>query len=163
MKKKKGFQTTEWIPEWSHSLYDKDQSGLCSNQGIETVIKVINDLKINSDSQRVSALVFLISLLPSQYWSWHSNSKISWLTWFNQPDFDWLLLYLKGRHFYVLVSSFISAQIKIQSGVPQRSVLRPLLFNLHMLLLGGSIKKPFISYHSTQMTHSWAYHFPLMI
>ncbi len=60
---------------------------------------------------------------------------------------EWFTSYLKGRTFSVNIGSFTSPPAPIHCGVPQGSILGPLLFSLYMLPLGSILQKHNINYH----------------
>ncbi len=60
---------------------------------------------------------------------------------------QWLASYLKDRTFSVNIGKFSSSSAPLSCGVPQGSILGPLLFSLYMLPLGAIFKKYKISYH----------------
>ena len=61
------------------------------------------------------------------------------LSWFNS--------YLTGRSYFVNLANFDSDKHNICSGIPQGSILGPLLFSLYILPLGELISKHGVNFH----------------
>lgn len=60
---------------------------------------------------------------------------------------DWSRCYLESRSMCISIAGFESVAALVSYGVPQGSVLGPLLFSLHLLPLGSILKKHVLSFH----------------
>uniref|UniRef100_A0A3B4T3X5 Reverse transcriptase domain-containing protein n=1 Tax=Seriola dumerili TaxID=41447 RepID=A0A3B4T3X5_SERDU len=134
----------------SNSLLDIYQSGFRPHHSTETaLIKVINDLHINTDSKKISILVLLDlsaafdtvdhKILLERLEKWVGLSG---------PVLKWFNSYLHDRKSYVSISDFSSNKKDVTCGVPQGSILGPLLFNLYMLPLSHIITNHNVNYHN---------------
>uniref|UniRef100_A0A8C6KL48 Reverse transcriptase domain-containing protein n=1 Tax=Nothobranchius furzeri TaxID=105023 RepID=A0A8C6KL48_NOTFU len=132
------------------NIYDSFQSGFCRAHSTETaLLRVSNDLLTHSDAGDCSVLVLLDltaafdtvdhHLLLERLRDWVGLSG-SALEWFSS--------YLSEISFSVAVSKFRSSTTSLTHGVPQGSVLGPLLFLLYLLPLQHILSSfKGISYH----------------
>ena len=105
-----------------NDLFDEFQSGFRPLHSTETaLIKVLNDIRLNTDSGKISVLVLLDlsaafdtvdhSILIDRLENWVGLSGTV-LNWFRS--------YLRDRDYYVSIGNFVSDQIKMTCGVPPR-------------------------------------------
>ena len=120
-----------------HNISDKFQSGFRKHHSTESaLLRVSNDIMMSSDCGECSVLVLLDlsaafdtvshSILLERLREWVGLSGTA-LDWFNS--------YLSERTFSVAVGPFKSDTAPLSCGVPQGSVLGPLLFAIYMLPL----------------------------
>ncbi len=106
------------------------------------LIKIINDIRFNSDSGKISVLVLLDlsaafdtvdhNILLERLENWVGLSGMA-LKWFRS--------YLEGRGYYVSIGEHKSKWTSMTCGIPQGSILAPLLFSLYMLPLSQIMRK----------------------
>ena len=154
----------------SNDLIEKFQSAYRQNHSTETaLVKIMNDLLLSCDDSKVSILA-LLDLSAAFDTIDHSilcdrlRSKFgitgTVLSWFNS--------YLTGRTMTVKVNGDSSQCYDLDFGVPQGSVLGPILYTLYTLTLGDVITSHSMHYHmyadDTQVyNHAPPSHIPLLI
>ncbi len=108
-----------------------------------------NDLLSSSDRGCISLLVLLD--FSAAFDTIDHNSLLNRLensVGISGSALAWLKSYLADRHQFIAVNAQeVSYRSQVQYGVPQESVLGPLLFTLYMLLLGNIIRKHGVSFH----------------
>ncbi len=125
------------------------QAGFRPSHSTETaLIRVTNDLLLSSDRGCISLLVLLD--LSGAFDTIDHNILLNRLEnsiGISGSALAWFKSYLSDRHQFVAVNEEVSYRSQVQYGVPQGSVLGPLLFTLYMLPLGNIIRKRGVSFH----------------
>ena len=139
-------QVTEFLSK--NNLLDPNQSGFKSGHSTETaLLSVMEALKTARAAAQSSALVLLdlsaafdtvnhrilLSILSSMGISGNAHS--------------WFESYLTGRSFNVSWQGQLSVPHRLTTGVPQGSVMGPLLFAIYTTSLGPIIRSHGFSYH----------------
>ena len=132
-----------------NKIHNKFQSGFRKGHSTETaLVKITNDLRVSADKKQVSVLLLLDqtaafdtidhSILIQRLEQWIGLSGAA-LSWFRS--------YLTDRSYTVSLDDFESDRHTILSGVPQGSILGPLLFSLYILPLGELIAAHGVNFH----------------
>lgn len=133
----------------SHNILEPFQSGFRALHSTETaLLKVTNDLLLTLDSGDNAVLILLD--LSAAFDTVDHNillSRLEQCVGIKGTALDWFSSYLKHRTFSVSIDQFSSSTAPVSYGVPQGSILGPVLFCLYMLPLGDIIRKYDISFH----------------
>lgn len=134
----------------SNSLLDPLQSAYRPGHSTETaLLKVVNDLLLSIDNRNVSLLT-LLDLSAAFDTIDHSIllQRLQHDFGIGQSALQWFSTYLSGRSQSVIVEGNISDSIPLQYGVPQGSVLGPVLFVLYVKPLSSIIDRHSMSHHA---------------
>jgi retron-type reverse transcriptase len=136
----------------SNNLYKTFQSGFRTHHSTETaLLKVTNDLLLSSDS---GSLTILLLLDLSAAFDTVNHSILLSSIGITDSALSWFTSYLSERFQYISINNHKSHTIPVSHGVPQGSVLGPILFILYMLPLGHITILHHHSHHSCHPIHS---------
>ena len=131
-----------------NGITEKFQSGLISRHSIATaLLKIFNDLLLSVDSGSPAALR-LLDFTAAFYTVDHQIilSRLELCVDITGNVLKWFKSYLSERTFSVHLGQY-SAAAPLACGVPQGSILAPILFALYLLPLGSIFEKLNISFH----------------
>uniref|UniRef100_A0A8P4K1H9 Reverse transcriptase domain-containing protein n=1 Tax=Dicentrarchus labrax TaxID=13489 RepID=A0A8P4K1H9_DICLA len=132
-----------------HNILEVFQSGFKTVHSTgSALLRVFNDIFLATDSGDCVILVLLDltaafdtvdhEILISRLKQWVGIRGIA---------LEWFRSYLADRTFCVSLGDSVSSSAPLSCGVPQGSVLGPLLFSLYLLPLGSILRKHGFSFH----------------
>ena len=133
----------------SNDLFEPFQSGFRARHSTETaLLKVTNDLLLSSDSGHLNILL-LLDLTAAFDTISHTIllSRLESSLNITGTALSWLRSYLTNRQQYISINNWTSSTAPLSQGVPQGSVLGPLLFILYILPLGNIIRRHHLQFH----------------
>lgn len=132
-----------------NSLLEKFQSGVRKCHSTETaLIRVYNDILSTCDSGDFAVLV-LLDLTAAFDTIDHTIliDRLENSVCIRGTVLKWLNSFLTNRSFSVKMGDHYSSKAHLFCGVPQGSILAPLLFSLYLLPLGTIFTKYGLSFH----------------
>ncbi|XP_056587301.1 uncharacterized protein LOC130407959 isoform X1 [Triplophysa dalaica] len=141
--------TTRALKRETRKLERKWKQTSEKNHSTETaLVRITNDLLIASDKGNISLLV-LLDLSAAFDTVDHKIllDRLHHYIGIQVQALQWFRSYLTDRYQYVHLNGKSSNLTQVNYGLPQGSVLGPLLFSIYMLPLGNIIRKHGISFH----------------
>ena len=132
-----------------NNIMETFQSGFKTHHSTESaLLKVHNDLLMSADTGNC-AILLLLDLSAAFDTVDHPIllDRLQSSAGVQNTALDWFTSYLKNRSFSVSIGSSASPPATLSCGVPQGSILGPILFSLYMLPLGQIIRQHNISFH----------------
>ena len=133
----------------NNHIFETFQSGFKSLHSTESaLLRVFNDLLITTDAGDFAILLLLD--LTAAFDTIDHCILISHLehgVGIKGTALEWFRSYVTGRGFTVSIGGSMSSSAPLSSGVPQGSILGPILFALYLLPLGLILRKHGMSFH----------------
>ncbi len=130
-------------------IFEVFQSGFRKYHSTETaLLKVFNDILLTCDSGNYAVLV-LLDLTAAFDTVDHAVliNRLERCAGIAGSALEWFKSYLTNRTFSVKMGDLTSSNPVLTCGVPQGSILAPILFSLYMLPLGSIFRKYGLSFH----------------
>ena len=133
----------------NHNLHEVMQSAYKKYHSTETaLVRVQNDILTHIDNKHGVILVLLD--LSAAFDTIDHKTLLHQLRHrmgISGTALEWFRSYLTGRTQAVCIEGEYSTAVPLQFGVPQGSVLGPLLYTIYTLPLGDLLRKQGVSYH----------------
>ncbi|KAK3561767.1 hypothetical protein QTP86_013416 [Hemibagrus guttatus] len=131
-----------------NNLHDPNQSGFKAAHSTETALLAVTE-KLHAARSAKLSLVLILLDLSAAFDTVNQKTLLSTLRSFGicGTAWEWFASYLDGRSYQVTWKGLTSAPRRLSTGVPQGSVLGPLLFSLYTHSLGKVISSHGFSYH----------------
>lgn len=133
----------------SEKLLEPNQSAYRPQHNTETaLVRIQNDLLCAADEGKVSILALLdLSAAFDTIDHGILIERLSTTFGLKGNVLSWFISYLQNRTQCVSINNKLSSPFPLDYGVPQGSVLGPLLFTLYTQPLGGIIRQHGVEYH----------------
>jgi len=132
----------------ANGLFEPFPSGFRSSHSTGTaLLRVVNDILLSMDSGLINILILLD--LSSAFDTVCHEILISRLSdiGITGSALSWLISYISDRKYYITIQGYKSATAPVSQGVPQGSVLGPLLFIIYISPLGDIIRMHGLQFH----------------
>ncbi|KAK3547770.1 hypothetical protein QTP86_029921, partial [Hemibagrus guttatus] len=131
-----------------NNLHDPNQSGFKAEHSTETALLAVTEQLHAARSAKLSSVLILLDL-SAAFDTVNHKTLLSTLRSLGicGTAWEWFVSYLDGHSYQVTWKGMTSASCRLSTGVPQGSVLGPLLFSLYTHFLGKVISSHGFSYH----------------
>ncbi|KAK3571131.1 hypothetical protein QTP86_001914 [Hemibagrus guttatus] len=139
-------QLSDYIMQ--NNLHDPNQSGFKAAHSTETALLAVTEKLHAARSAKLSSVLILLDL-SAAFDTVNHKTLLSTLRSLGicGTAWEWFASYLDGRSYQVTWKGLTSAPCRLSTGVPQGSVLGPLLFSLYTHSLGKVISSHEFSNH----------------